>query len=91
MQKLLQLDGFPAGPQSNRWGPEASISSAASELHDDGMRPPGFSAAAIEACASRQRSLTDGSSPMGSRSICSAVYSSARMCVLRVEECELEK
>ncbi len=36
--------GFPASPQSNGWGPEPSSSAAASEQHDDGMRPPGFPA-----------------------------------------------
>ncbi|DBA79801.1 TPA: hypothetical protein ACH3X1_008462 [Trebouxia sp. C0004] len=36
--------GGSAVPQSNGWRPEASSSAAASEQHDDGMRPPEFPA-----------------------------------------------
>ena len=43
--------GFLAGPQSNGCGPEPSNNAAASEQHDDGMRPPGFPATPIEAWA----------------------------------------
>ncbi len=36
--------GFPAGPQSNGWGPKPLSSAAASQQHNDGMRLPGFAA-----------------------------------------------
>ena len=36
--------GFAAAPQSNGWGPKPSSSAAASQQHNDGMRPPGFAA-----------------------------------------------
>ncbi len=36
--------GFSVAPQSNRWGPKPSSSAAASQQHNDGMRPPEFAA-----------------------------------------------
>ncbi len=36
--------GFSVAPQSNGWGPKPSSSAAASQQHNNGMRPPGFAA-----------------------------------------------
>ncbi len=46
--------GFPVAPQSNGWGPRPSSNAAASELQDNGTRPPGFPAASTSSTAARR-------------------------------------